>query len=90
MEPVPLRGDRATEMRWYWEAGHFKRELGDRILEEVLSGERGRTGFGVRLDARNIEAGSAAMHEGYAGYRRHFPTDVSQLEHLATGQGGGR
>jgi hypothetical protein len=90
MEPVPLRGDRATEMRWYWEAGHFKRELGDRILEEVLSGERGRTGFGVRLDARNIEAGSAAMHEGYAGYRRHFPTDVSELEHLATGQGGGR
>ena len=31
-EAVPLPGDTHSEMRWYWEAGHFKKSLGDRLL----------------------------------------------------------
>jgi hypothetical protein len=35
-EPVPPPGDRHTQMRWYWEAGHFKSELGDRLVARMM------------------------------------------------------
>ncbi|SFO29944.1 hypothetical protein [Nitrosospira briensis] len=36
-EKIPAKGDRTTGTRWYWEAGHFKKELGDIVLESVFS-----------------------------------------------------
>ncbi|SOD40059.1 hypothetical protein [Nitrosovibrio sp. Nv4] len=36
-EKIPAKGDRVTNTRWYWEAGHFKKELGDIVLESVFS-----------------------------------------------------
>jgi hypothetical protein len=36
-ERIPAQGDRVTATRWYWEAGHFKKELGDVVLDVVLS-----------------------------------------------------
>lgn len=36
-EPVPPAGDRRTEMRWYWEAGHYKSALGDELLRRMFS-----------------------------------------------------
>jgi hypothetical protein len=36
-ERIPKQGDRVTATRWYWEAGHFKKELGDVVLDVVLS-----------------------------------------------------
>lgn len=35
-EPVPPAGDRRTEMRWYWEAGHYKSALGDELLRRMF------------------------------------------------------
>ncbi|MDD3353332.1 hypothetical protein [Zoogloea sp.] len=51
-EAIPPPGDRTTRLHYYWEAGHFKKELGDKILERILlnQGE-----FGVRLDTASIE-----------------------------------
>lgn len=52
-ETIPPPGDRQTHLRHYWEAGHFKKALGDKILSRVL----GRAAeFGVKLDAVNLEA----------------------------------
>ena len=48
-EPVPPPRDREP-MAGYWEAGHFKRELGDGMLDQVFLG---RDGFGVRLKSGN-------------------------------------
>jgi hypothetical protein len=45
-EPIPPRGDK-RHLAYYWEAGHFKKELGDRMLDRIFGGE---TGFGIRLD----------------------------------------
>ena len=36
-EKVPPKGDRVTATHWYWEAGHFKKQLGDVILETIFS-----------------------------------------------------
>lgn len=46
LEEIPAKGDRATQLRFYWEGGHFKKELGDRLISRVLGGPGE---FGVRL-----------------------------------------
>jgi hypothetical protein len=52
-ERIPGPGDTHSMTRWYWEAGHFKSALGERILQRVLGGE---TPFGFRLAADTLEA----------------------------------
>jgi hypothetical protein len=53
LEAIPAKGDRQTHLAYYWEAGHFKKALGDRVMERVLGG----TGdFGIKLDSRNLDA----------------------------------
>nr|MBL8410114.1 hypothetical protein [Dechloromonas sp.] len=51
-EAIPPRGDRRTQLRYYWEAGHFKKELGNLIIGRLL-GQSGE--FGIRLDQHNID-----------------------------------
>jgi hypothetical protein len=36
-EPIPKAGDRTTVTQWYWEGGHLKRSLGERMLATMLS-----------------------------------------------------
>lgn len=36
-EAVPPKSDRKSTMRWYWEAGHFKSELGGVLLEQMVA-----------------------------------------------------
>lgn len=44
-EAIPAPRDRQSTTRWYWEAGHFKAALGDRMLERMLS-PASSAGFG--------------------------------------------
>ena len=37
----------------FWEAGHFKKALGDEVLNTLLGAP---TGLGMRLDAQNLPA----------------------------------
>lgn len=82
-EPVPARGDRKTAMRWYWEGGHFKKELGDRVLQAVLGGHD--TGFGERLSTDNVEARIAAVRAQRAAYRASPRNDAQQIRELVAG-----
>ena len=59
-EPVPAAGDTTSEMRWYWEPGHYKSALGEHILERII---HGRTGFGRVLTAATIDSVLAEMRE---------------------------
>ncbi len=36
-EAVPPPSDRKTQLKWYWEGGHFKKELGDLILDQLFA-----------------------------------------------------
>lgn len=53
LEAIPARGDRQTRLNHYWEAGHFKKELGDLVIDRLL-GKNGN--FGIKLDSGNIES----------------------------------
>jgi len=61
-ERIPPKEDHRNVSRWYWEAGHFKKELGDIVLSRVYfpaSESKGSldknkdtlTDFGTQLDA---------------------------------------
>jgi len=52
-ERIPGPGDTRTATRWYWEVGHFKSTLGERILQRILGAE---TAFGFRLAADTLDA----------------------------------
>jgi hypothetical protein len=82
-EPVPPRGDRQTRMRWYWEAGHFKHELGDVVLERILAGKETAAAFGAQLTPSNVDSHIAAINARQIGYRRAFATEIEDLERAA-------
>ena len=82
-EAVPARGDRRTTMQWYWEAGHFKRALGDKVLDQVLGRQVADPAFGVLLDASNVDARWAELQAQLALYRQQHPEEVQALEQMA-------
>jgi type II secretory pathway component PulM len=56
-EAIPPRGDHHTQLAYYWEAGHFKKALGDKALARMLGG---RGDFGVELYPDTVDAWLAA------------------------------
>ena len=82
-EPVPKPGDRRTAMQWYWEAGHFKRELGDKVLDRALGAAGADHEFGVLLDPSNVEQQIATTRDQERAYRAGVPDEVAALEKLA-------
>lgn len=49
-ERIPAASERQIATRWYWEAGHFKKALGDVVLERLLSQP------GLGLDSGSLAA----------------------------------
>ena len=74
-EAVPSDGDRKSTMRWYWEAGHFKKELGDLVLERVLErkGAVELEAFGVQLTSDNVHDGSRVCRDALNRMRVSLP-----------------
>lgn len=64
-EKIPSPGDRRTQMRWYWEAGHFKSALGDKMLSNLY----GRASdFGVEIDSGSLADHFAQVDEKRAAF----------------------
>ena len=84
MEPVPQSGDLKTAVRWYWEAGHFKKELGDVILATVLGEKQDVTParFGVALNIKNVDDHLRQLRESCDSYRARYPQVSAELKHL--------
>lgn len=51
-EVIPPPTDRHTQLQHYWEAGHFKKALGDKVLSRVLGQA---SDFGIQLDRTMLE-----------------------------------
>jgi len=81
-EQVPPEGDRQSKMRWYWEAGHFKRELGDLVLNRVFSFKDNPENLGVMLNSRNVESQIALNAMLETAYRFSHPQDINALENI--------
>lgn len=58
-ERIPRADERALSTQWYWEAGHFKKELGDIVLSRLMAPglpEPAVPPFGTPLDASTWKA----------------------------------
>lgn len=56
-EDPPQPGDKRTMLRWFWEPAHYRSELGDLMLSEMLQSRvEARRSPGMRLTTEYIEA----------------------------------
>lgn len=63
-EPIPAANERGTATHWYWEAGHFKKALGDIVLQRVMSPQDIAPAdgqFGMPLDDASLEENRARI-----------------------------
>ncbi len=68
-EEVPGRDNRKSEMRWYWEPGHYKEALGDEMLKVMISGTSPT--FGRRLTPATVEAAIREVRNQRGSYLLH-------------------
>jgi hypothetical protein len=83
-ERVPQPGDTRTELQWYWEAGHFKKSLGDLLLANMLDAQFEGERWGRRLTGRALEDDLQDQRMARDDYKRSHPKDVAGLTALVT------
>ena len=81
-EQVPRPGDTRTELQWYWEAGHFKKSLGDLLLANMFDKRNNQEQWGRQLTGRNLDELLRQQREAREDYVRSHPDDVTALETL--------
>ncbi len=83
-EAVPHADDKQHIVRWYWEAGHFKKELGDLMLDRVfgLPPQPDAASFGVIISRENVEQHLAALRTQAQHYARANPTEQAYVAKL--------
>ena len=82
VEDVPPTGDTSHEMRWYWEAGHFKSSLGDVVLASLLESAAIQPRLGRRLSAHDLEEHLQSQRMELSEYERTHARDVAELAAL--------
>jgi hypothetical protein len=76
-EPVPPADDLHSEMRWYWESGHYKRELGEKMLMRLITG---KGGFGRKLTSGNIDDVLASIRASRAKFSAQISERLDPLQ----------
>ena len=82
-EPVPALGDTKSVVESYWEAGHFKRQLGDRMLARMFGIDTNASGFGTCLTAANVDDTNAKLERDQDRYAVENPELSAELARLA-------
>ena len=85
-EPFPPLGDATTQMKNYWEGSHYKKPVGNLILDRVFgvqhAGRKVPDDFGVRLTPDNIESVLQAVRRAHLAYRKTHSRDIIAVEKL--------
>lgn len=82
-ETIPDKSDHRATMRWYWEGGHFKSELGGRMLERMLASGPQNSDFGVLLTPTNVAKQNAALRAQEEDYRSGHAQEVEEIVRFA-------
>jgi len=85
-EPVPKAGDTATKMKWYWEAGHYKKETGNRILDRIFgiqTDDEVFNDFGQMIDTENIGEHLEIINRNRLKFLAEHPDVVSDISKLS-------
>ena len=86
-EPVPPSGDKTSRMKWYWESSHYRKELGDLVLDRVLEYEGADRAipidFGILLTRDNLVRHLNGIRLDGLTYRQTHAADVAEVEHFS-------
>lgn len=84
METIPPLHDTTTSMNWYWDSSHYKKELGDFVLDKVLNNLESRgvdpDDFGVLLTSKNIETHLEKIRADRQLYIESIPEEARRIE----------
>ncbi len=87
-ERIPDKGDLLSTTQWYWEAGHFKKTLGDIVLERSLFLASSALlvnqydGFGIKLHKANIEFNRHRIDAEKARCQTNYPQLFTEVKNL--------
>ena len=94
-EKIPGKGDRKSTTRWYWEAGHFKKELGAVMLDlafspanfvQAMHAEPDTRGvFGFQLDESNRALNQQRVYLERSECMRIYPELFVEAANLVEG-----
>lgn len=85
LEDLPT--DAAQKMKWYWEPVHFKTELGDRVLAEVMAADPANAppeALGTRLSATSLDGHLAQLRKRQAAFEARHPEVAERIRELAS------
>lgn len=88
-EEVPPPGDASTPMRYYREASHGTKALGDLVLDRLagIGGDTALVNFGVLLTPALLEKELARQTLALDAWRLRHPSDVAEISATLTGLG---
>lgn len=87
----PLTAEEVPEtsngkMKWYWDSSHYKKELGDIVLDRMFdgnfSGGQDYPDFGVSLTGKNVEAHLVKLQRDRVKWQIAHPADIAEIKVL--------
>ena len=89
-ERIPAKNDKLAVTEWYWEAGHFKPSLGNKIIERLLKPERkfADSSFGFSLNTGNGKENQQRIESERASCKASYPALFDEVDRLMKNAGG--
>jgi hypothetical protein len=85
-EAVPAVDDTQTIMHWFKDTRHYKKELGDLVLDRIFGysapGRQVPDDFGVLLNSGNIDSILQKIRSDRQKYQNTHPGDVAEIQAL--------
>ena len=79
-EPFPEPERKVVRMNFFWELFHYRKEVGDMILDRIFIGKKGPVlDFGVLLDSRIIESHISTIRKNGIGYGKPHAAELARL-----------
>ena len=78
-EAVPPKNDKTSPMHNYWDDFHFKKEIGDRILERIANRSPADGTFGVALTQANLDSHLARIRAERDQWRSTHGDDIADV-----------
>jgi hypothetical protein len=66
-------------MRWYWEAGHFKKSLGEIMLATMFAAPGNQTQWGYRLTTSDLEGHLQRQRAGLESFEKSRAAETVEL-----------
>ncbi|HEY5293665.1 MAG TPA: hypothetical protein VIJ43_15270 [Burkholderiales bacterium] len=84
-ENLPPHANAASTMRWYRESSHFRRVLGNRVLDRVFGrpDDGACPGLGQRLEPATLAAALEAQRAALRDWVETHAADAAEIEDLA-------